>query len=430
MKQILRERGPAADRRVPAERRARGDQPGQERDARPDVPRRQRGQPPRTDSSRELATRYQERLKRAAALDFDDLLLEAVRLFDEAPAVPGQVPGALALPPRRRVPGHEPGAVPVGPGARRRSTATSPSSATTTSRSTPGAARTCATSSTSSATGRRPRWSSWSSNYRSTQLILDAAHAVVSRNDGAQGQEALDRHRRRREDPALRGRTTRRRRPSGSPARSRAWSAAAARRLDPARRTTTSADQRVPRAGHRGHVPDERPVPGDRGVVPALRHPLPARRRDPVLRPARGQGRARLPAHPAQRHRQRQLRADHQRARPAPSATRPSRSCAPPRRPRDPETGEPSTTWAAIERAARGEVEGLAPRTRNALAEFAALVRRLRARVGRAAACPSCSTRSSRRRATGRCWPTARRTARSAGPTCSSCARSRPATTT
>jgi len=34
-----------------------------------------------------LATRYQERLRKAAALDFDDLLLEAVRLFEEAPAV-------------------------------------------------------------------------------------------------------------------------------------------------------------------------------------------------------------------------------------------------------------------------------------------------------------------------------------------------------
>ena len=40
------------------------------------------------------------------------------------------------------------------------------------------------------------------------------------------------------------------------------------------------------------------------------------------------------------------------------------------------------TTWEAIERAARGEVEGLAPRTRNALGEFAALVRRLRTRIG------------------------------------------------
>jgi len=34
-----------------------------------------------------LAGRYRERLKKANALDFDDLLLEAVRLFDEAPEV-------------------------------------------------------------------------------------------------------------------------------------------------------------------------------------------------------------------------------------------------------------------------------------------------------------------------------------------------------
>ena len=34
-----------------------------------------------------LATRYQERLRKANALDFDDLLLEGVRLFEEAPAV-------------------------------------------------------------------------------------------------------------------------------------------------------------------------------------------------------------------------------------------------------------------------------------------------------------------------------------------------------
>ena len=34
-----------------------------------------------------LATRYQERLRKANALDFDDLLLEAVRLFEEAPEV-------------------------------------------------------------------------------------------------------------------------------------------------------------------------------------------------------------------------------------------------------------------------------------------------------------------------------------------------------
>ncbi|HET9346617.1 MAG TPA: UvrD-helicase domain-containing protein [Candidatus Limnocylindrales bacterium] len=40
------------------------------------------------------------------------------------------------------------------------------------------------------------------------------------------------------------------------------------------------------------------------------------------------------------------------------------------------------TTWEAIEKAARGEVETLQPRTRMALADFAALVRRLRTRIG------------------------------------------------
>ncbi|HEV8488371.1 MAG TPA: UvrD-helicase domain-containing protein [Candidatus Limnocylindrales bacterium] len=40
------------------------------------------------------------------------------------------------------------------------------------------------------------------------------------------------------------------------------------------------------------------------------------------------------------------------------------------------------STWEAIERGARGDIETMAPRTRNALAEFAALVRRLRTRVG------------------------------------------------
>ncbi len=43
---------------------------------------------------------------------------------------------------------------------------------------------------------------------------------------------------------------------------------------------------------------------------------------------------------------------------------------------------EDGTTWGAIEAGASGSLEGLAPRTRNALAEFAALVRRLRARIG------------------------------------------------
>ena len=106
-----------------------------------------------------LATRYQERLRKANALDFDDLLLEAVRLFEEAPDVlakyqekwrylhvdeyqdtnRAQYLWVRAL------------------AAKYRNLA---SSATTTSRSTRGAAPTCATSSTSSATGRTRRSSS------------------------------------------------------------------------------------------------------------------------------------------------------------------------------------------------------------------------------------------------------------------------------
>ncbi len=48
----------------------------------------------------------------------------------------------------------------------------------------------------------------------------------------------------------------------------------------------------------------------------------------------------------------------------------------------DPTTGEPSSYWSAIERAARGDLPALVPRTRTALAEFATLVRRLRTRIG------------------------------------------------
>ena len=43
---------------------------------------------------------------------------------------------------------------------------------------------------------------------------------------------------------------------------------------------------------------------------------------------------------------------------------------------------EGGSTWGAIEAAVTGELVGLAPRTRNALTDFAILVRRLRTRVG------------------------------------------------
>ena len=168
-----------------------------------------------------LATRYQERLRTAHALDFDDLLLEAVRLFQEAPEVlakyqekwrylhvdeyqdtnRAQYLWIRALAEQR--------------------TATSRSSATTTSRSTRGAAPTCATSSISSATGRPPRSSSSSrttappssSSTRRTRSSRATAPART-RSSGPRTRRA----------PRSSGSrpTTRRRRPSGSPARSRA----------------------------------------------------------------------------------------------------------------------------------------------------------------------------------------------------------------
>ena len=69
---------------------------------------------------------------------------------------PGAIPGPLAISPRRRVPGHEPAAIPLGEGPGRRPLTTSASSATTTSRSTRGAAQISATSSISRATTPTP----------------------------------------------------------------------------------------------------------------------------------------------------------------------------------------------------------------------------------------------------------------------------------
>ena len=152
--------GPAADRRVPSERRARRHQPGEERDARPDVPLART--PRTTASARSPAspTRYQARLRQAQALDFDDLLLEAVRLFDEAPDVLAKYQEKLALPPRRRIPGHQPRAIPVGQGARGEVRQPARRRRRRPVDLLAGAAPTCATSSTSSATGPTRRSSS------------------------------------------------------------------------------------------------------------------------------------------------------------------------------------------------------------------------------------------------------------------------------
>ena len=53
---------------------------------------------------------YQQRLLAANAMDFDDLLLNTVRLFQRPPRRPRALPGPVHPRPRRRVPGHQRGA--------------------------------------------------------------------------------------------------------------------------------------------------------------------------------------------------------------------------------------------------------------------------------------------------------------------------------
>ena len=63
---------------------------------------------------------YQDRLHKAGAMDFDDLLVNTVRLLRDHPDVLAALPGALRAHPRRRVPGHQPGPERDRPAARRR----------------------------------------------------------------------------------------------------------------------------------------------------------------------------------------------------------------------------------------------------------------------------------------------------------------------
>ena len=116
-------------------------------------------------------------------------------------------------------------------------------------------------------------------NYRSTQRILDAANAVIANNAAAPAEAPLDRAGRRRADRALRG-------------GGRARRGVVRRRRDP----PAHRQRRSPLRRHRGLLPHQRAEPRRRGVARTRGHPVPRVRRREVLRPARGEGRARVPA--------------------------------------------------------------------------------------------------------------------------------------
>jgi DNA helicase-2/ATP-dependent DNA helicase PcrA len=317
-----------------------------------------------------LATRYQERLRKANALDFDDLLLEAVRLFEEAPEVlatyqqkwrylhvdeyqdtnRAQYLWVRALASKHGnlcVVGDDDQSIYSWRGADLRNILDF-------ERDWPKTAIV-----------------KLEQNYRSTQLILDAAHAVVSRNtarkdkklwtenDGGVRIQRFEAYNEEEEaewiarqvEGMVGGRgTTLTRRADDDEARFRARDIAVMYRMNAQSRAI---EESFLRYGLRYQLVGGTRFYSRREVKDALAY-LRILRSDTdsvsfervINVPARGIGDKTIET----------LRT---------AAAR-----------------EGGTTWGAIEAAVNGELPGLAPRTRNALTDFAILVRRLRTRVG------------------------------------------------
>ncbi len=317
-----------------------------------------------------LATRYRERLRKAQALDFDDLLLEAVRLFDEAPEVlakyqerwrylhvdeyqdtnRAQYLWVRALAARHHnlcVVGDDDQSIYSWRGADLRNILDF-------ERDWPDTAVV-----------------KLEQNYRSTQLILDAAHAVVSRNSARKdkklwtenaGGVRIQRFEAYNEDEEAEwiarqveglvgGRSSAlTRKADDEDVRFRAREIAVMYRMNAQSRAL---EESFLRYGIRYQLVGGTRFYARREVKDALAY-LRILRSDTdsvsferiINIPARGIGERTIEV---------------------------LRSAA---------AREGGTTWAAIETGARGELDGIAARTRNALAEFAALVRRLRGRIG------------------------------------------------
>ena len=141
----------------------------------------QQPHPDLAGATAEVWRAYDAELRRANALDFDDLLLATHRLLAEHHDVVERVPPAVRSRPRRRVPGHQPRPVPAAQAARRR-------------RAQPDRRRRHRPGHLQLPPGRHPQHPQLrerlrrrgliklEQNYRSTRAILDAANAVIAHN--------------------------------------------------------------------------------------------------------------------------------------------------------------------------------------------------------------------------------------------------------
>ena len=219
---------------------------------------------------------YERELHRMNAMDFDDLLVPDGQRARAVPRGPRALRGAVPPRPRRRVPGHQPRAVPPAAAARRR--APQPH-------------------------GRRRR--------RSVDLRVPRSRhpqhprlrgRLPRRRRRSSSSRTTARPRRSSTRPTRSSRTTARRRPRRcGPSSARATrSRSASSTTSTPRRGSSSArssgsSTRASRERDRVLLPDQRAVAGARGHAGAPRDPLPGHRRHEVLRARRDQGRDRLP---------------------------------------------------------------------------------------------------------------------------------------
>ena len=236
---------------------------------------------------------YEERLAAANATDFGGLLLSVLRLAAGGTPAAEELGGASIT--CWSTSSRTPTASSTGwCGCCRGARATSPSSATRTSRSTAGAAPTSATSSTSRATTRARASSSWSATTARPATSWRAANAIIERNSERRPKRCSPRRGTasassvRGRDRARRGRVRRR------PHRRRAVGDAGAARL-------------------RGLLPHQRPVARAGRCAARAQPALRGRRRHALLRPRRDQGPGRLHARRRQPRRRHGAAADHQR---------------------------------------------------------------------------------------------------------------------